>query len=118
MKYRIPALISVLLSCLGLTAIFLGYRVIGQSLIVVAYAASFASFKTNGGTVSALVLILAGGSMAGIYYSPGVFPLLSIALVLATFQNIFLELFFRSAIYNDIKFKIITGILSIACYIT
>jgi len=117
MKYRIPFIISILFSGLGLTAIVLGYSIVGQSIILAAYVASFASFKTNGGFVSALAVIIAGNIMAWAYYTPGIFPLLSIALFLTSFQNVFIELFFHDIMYTDFKFKSITGIVSIVCYV-
>jgi peroxiredoxin len=117
MKYRIPALIAFVLSITGLVLILLDYRVIGLSLLVPAYAASLASFKTNGGFVSGFAVFLPAAVMAWAMFAPGVLPLLPLALIISSLQNDLIELFFPRYMYTVKSVRVIMGVTSIVLYI-
>ncbi|MFL5754407.1 MAG: peroxiredoxin family protein [Bacteroidia bacterium] len=117
MKYKIPALASILCSVLALIFLFSGMNIAGQSFAIAALILGIVSFKKNGSAFSAFASFLPGAIMAWLYFTPGILPLLSLALLITAAQNSFLQIFFPKIMYSVTWFKLSAGICSIGLYL-
>jgi peroxiredoxin len=118
MKYKIPQLISLVFSLTGVLFLYLNYPVAAQTFFVLAFLTGIGAFKKYGCMDSAAVHVLSAVLMGYFYFSSAAFPFLSIAVILSSLQNPFLELFFPSKMYNTRAFKITISLISISCYLT
>jgi peroxiredoxin len=117
MNHRIPFFISLTSTVAGTILMFLDQPVIGQALFVPGYVLGILAFKTNAWWLTGFVCALPACILAGFYVVPGTVPLLSIGLVLAGFQNQFLEVFLPSQLYYNKWFKLVTGIIGISFFV-
>ena len=117
MKYKVPLYLSLTFSAIGIALLCFAYSTIAQISLILAFAMSMGAFKTRGGPISGITHFIPGATFAFIYYTPGAFPFLSLAFLLTSVQNSFLELFFPSKMYNSPTFKIVAAVLSLSFYL-
>ncbi|HXB39932.1 MAG TPA: peroxiredoxin family protein [Bacteroidia bacterium] len=118
MKYKIPLYASFAFSAIGAGLFYFSYPVTAQVFFVLAFVMGIGAFKMRGGIESTIVHFVPAAILAYVYYVPGVFPFLSIAIILSAIQNPFLELFFPSKMYNTPTFKIIIAVVALSLYLT
>jgi peroxiredoxin Q/BCP len=117
MKYKIPLYSSFTFSAIGISLLYLNYQIAGQIVLIIAFLLSLGAFKSRGSGISAFSHFIPAAALAWFYFTPSLFPFLSLAIILASLQNIFLEMFFPGKIYNDLVFKIVVSIISVLFYI-
>jgi thioredoxin-dependent peroxiredoxin len=117
MKYKIPLYSSFAFTLIGLALIYFNYLITSQIFLIIAFLFSFGAFKTRGVLISAIAHCLPGIILATLYFTPGQFPFLSLAIILSSFQNIFLEMVFPGKMYNSPFFKIVIALISISFYL-
>jgi peroxiredoxin len=117
MKYKIPLYLSFACTLIGLALMYLSYPMIAQVFLVVAFFIGFGAFKTRGALVSAIAIFSSGAILAFLFFNPDHFPFLSLAILLASLQNIFLEMLFPGKMYNTPIFKISMSVISLSFYL-
>ncbi len=116
MKYKIPLFASFGSSLAGLALIYSNFPIIAQIFLALAVLMSIGAFKMRAVPISAVSLFTPGIILAFLYFTPGQFPFLSLAMILVVTQNSFIELFFPGKMYNAILFKIVVSVITFSLY--